>query len=219
MSDLPIAGLQRFGLSDYPGCVAATVFTQGCNFRCPYCHNGQLVAPAAAGDLVPNEELWRFLESRRRYLDGVVVSGGEPTIHAALPAVLERLRALGFRVKLDTNGSNPGMLRALFGARLVDYVAMDVKAPLRDQAYRRLSGVGVRVADIRESIRMIADADVDHEFRTTHVPSLHADGDLSAIRASLPPSSPWRIQRFRPERALDVRLRLHEAEGCAPPEP
>jgi pyruvate formate lyase activating enzyme len=137
-----------------------------------------------------------------------VVSGGEPTIHDGLPGLVGRLRALGYVVKLDTNGSRPGMLLRLLKAGLVDYVAMDVKAPLRADAYRRLAGVEVSVAAIDESIRLIADSGAPHEFRTTYVPALHDVDDIGRIRESLPPGSLHRVQRFRPKHALDPRLRV-----------
>ena len=212
-----LGGLQRFSLCDFPGRAAAVVFTQGCNFRCPFCHNGSLIPTDAAGAL-DEAELLAFLERRRGQLDGVVVSGGEPTLQSDLEEFLRRVKRLGFEVKLDTNGSRPDTLRRLLRQALVDYVAMDVKAPLA--AYERLAGRPVDAAALRESIALIAGSGVAHEFRTTVVPELLADAELAALRAELPPGSPHRCQPFRAAAALDPALRQAEPARRAPaPEP
>jgi pyruvate formate lyase activating enzyme len=125
-----IGGLEKFTLADYDDHLSATVFTQGCNFRCPYCHNPELVDAHRFEPPIPEEDVLDFLARRRGQLDGVCISGGEPTLHADLPAFCRRVKALGYDVKLDTNGTNPDMLALLLRERLVDYVAMDYKAPL-----------------------------------------------------------------------------------------
>jgi pyruvate formate lyase activating enzyme len=201
-----IGGLTHFSLSDFPGRIAAIVFTQGCNFRCPFCHNGGLIELCPAQRLLdPESEVHGFLASRKRRLDGVVVSGGEPTIQPSLPSFLRRLKDMGFEVKLDTNGSRPVVLSDLLRADLVDFISMDVKAPF--QKYDLLSGVRAPVGRIRESIDAIATSGIAHEFRTTFVPGMLTASDLAEIQLMLPAGSPHTTQVFRPEHALDPGLR------------
>ena len=201
-----IGGLERFSLSDFPGRSAAVVFTQGCNFRCPFCHNGGLL-PLTTSDAaaIPTDEVLEFLATRRGKLDGVVVSGGEPTLQPDLADFLRSARALGFLTKLDTNGSRPETLRALLRAGLLDFVAMDLKAPLA--LYPRLAGVAVDVAAVAASIALIVESGVAHEFRTTVVNALLGPADVEAVRALVPTGSTWRAQAFRPEHAYDAALR------------
>ena len=200
-------GFQPFSLSDYPGRTSAIVFAQGCNFRCPYCHNGRLIPPCRGGktETISENFVLDFLCARQGRLEGLVVSGGEPTVQSGLPVFLRRVKALGFRIKLDTNGSRPNMLRALFSMKLLDYVAMDVKAPL--ERYEALAGTPVLRADIEESIALIAQSGIEHEFRTTYVEQLLSAADIKAIRRMLPAASPHRVQGFRPELAQDPVLR------------
>ena len=208
-----VGGFLPFSLSDYPGKVAAVVFAQGCNFRCPFCHNVELLPRArATAELVPLTWVAHHLQRRRAQLDGVVVSGGEPTIQSSMPAFLGWLRSIGLAVKLDTNGSRPDVLEAVLDENLVDYVAMDVKAPL--ETYDRLAGRRVDVAAIQRSIELIATSDVPHEFRTTVVPGLHRDGDLERCRALLPAASSHRAQAFRPSPTANERLRRLAVQGC-----
>ena len=201
---MKIGGFQGLTLMDYPGHTAAIVFTQGCNFRCPFCHNGSLI-PANGGGLLDQDSILARLERRRGLLDGVVVSGGEPTIQEDLSGFLERLKVMGFLVKLDTNGSRPDVLRRVLGRGLVDYVAMDVKAPL--DKYPRLAGIDCDRPRIEESIGLIASSGIDHQFRTTWVEALLTSGDIERIRASVPEGSDYRVQVFVMENALDSRLR------------
>ena len=199
-------GFQAFTLSDYPGCVAAIAFTQGCNFRCPFCHNGALLAPPSKADcLIAETEILDRLRERQGKLEGLVVTGGEPTIHTDLPRFLEQVKGLGYKIKLDTNGSNPDRLAALIEDRLVDYIAMDVKAPL--EKYERLCGVPVSTRALEESIAVISWSKVPHHFRTTLVTPLLSPADVRAIRAILPSGSKHVTQRFNPDTALDPALR------------
>lgn len=195
-------GFQPLTLSDFPGRTAAIVFAQGCNFRCPFCHNGSLLSAVAdERDLVPEKIVLTQLKRRHGLIEGLVVTGGEPTLQAALPAFLGKVKALGLLVKLDTNGSRPEMLARLLRAGLVDYVAMDVKAP-RDK-YDLLAGVKAPLDAVRESIRLIAGSGVAHHFRTTVPPALLGAWDIEAVRRELPADSPHRVQEFKPEHALD----------------
>ena len=200
---MKIGGFNKFSLSDYPGKVAAVVFTQGCNFCCPFCHNGSLILGNVPDDsLIPEEKLFQFLEGRSSQLDGVVISGGEPTIQPDLPIFIYRIKAMGFLVKLDTNGSQPEVLNELLENNFVDYIAMDIKAPFA--IYDRLTGVHTPIRQIKKSIELIAQSGVAHEFRTTVVKPLLSPQDLLSIKKLVPPGSRHRFQKFRPEHALDT---------------
>lgn len=191
-----IGGLQRSSLVDYPGHVSAVIFTQGCNFRCPYCHNPQLVDPVRFTQSFDEGEVFRFLQSRIGRLEAVVVSGGEPLVHDDLPVLLARMRALGYLVKLDTNGSFPDKLSAVVSAGLVDFIAMDIKAPLG--RYGELAGVPVDIGAIRESIRIIRNSGVDYLFRTTMAEPLLDENDICEIRTFLGPRAHYRVQPLNP---------------------
>ena len=199
-------GFQPFTLSDFPGRTAAIAFTQGCNFRCPFCHNAALLPMLAPEErLIPERVILEHLHRRRGRLEGLVVTGGEPTLQQGLPAFLKKVRSLGFATKLDTNGSRPEELRDLLDEGLLDFVAMDVKAP--PHKYALLSGASLPANVMEESMAIIAASGVAHHFRTTHVPDLLSAGDLQSIAAQLPAGSPHVIQRFRREYALDPALR------------
>lgn len=178
---MKIGGLRKLSLIDYPAKSCAVIFTQGCNFRCAYCHNPELVYPDRFSGEIPFEDVYRFLEERRPFLDAVVFSGGEPTLQEDLVEKILEARVLGYAVKLDTNGSNPDIL-ALALPHL-DYVAMDVKAPL-GALYTRVCGVPVDDFDIRRSMLLIKASGVAHEFRTTFDRKLLEDTDIVNIRAS-----------------------------------
>lgn len=164
---VPIFALQKTSLQDFPGKISAIVFLAGCNFRCVFCHNPAAVAGKGT---VSEADFFSFLDSRKGKLQGVVVSGGEPVIHFDLPEFLSKIKSKGFLVKLDTNGSNPSMLRELFQKNLLDYVAMDVKAPF--SKYRSITGAKNMAPKIKQSIRLVMDSGIDYEFRTTCHPSL-----------------------------------------------
>ena len=203
-------GLNTFSLSDFPGHVAAVVFTQGCNFRCPYCHNGSLLPCHVPVDsLIPEEEFFEFLKARLDCLDAIVVSGGEPCIQPDLPTFLSKIKAMGFHVKLDTNGSKPGVLRKLLRSNLVDYIAMDIKAPLH--IYDRLCGVHVPISQIKESIQVVSQCGVKHEFRTTVVDPLLSPEDIQSVQKLVPANSTHRLQKFCPEQAFEPALRTSES--------
>lgn len=207
---MKIGGIVPFSLCDFPGRVAAVVFTQGCNFRCPYCHNGALIAEESASEKhVAEEDVLRFLRSRVGALDGVVVSGGEPTLQPDLPQFAREVKAMGYALKLDTNGSHPDVLRILLETRQIDFVAMDLKAPLH--RYVEVAGAAVAPSALRDSIDLIARSQLPHEFRTTVVPALLDDEDLRAIAALVPPGSPHRWQPFEARHALAPWLRTPRA--------
>ena len=190
-----IAGLQKCSFVDYPGKLAAVVFTPGCNMNCFYCHNPGLLG---AEPRLRHEtaDVLAFLERRRGMLDAVVVTGGEPTLQADLPEFLRQVRAMGFAVKLDTNGTRPEVLGRLIAARLVDSVAMDVKASPRQ--YHRVAGVRVDLDAIDESILTLLGGRVDYEFRTTFAPPLRAT-DLCQIASHIAGARRYAIQQYRPQ--------------------
>ncbi len=174
-----ISGLQKMSLLDFPGKVACTVFLGGCNLRCPFCHNSELFC-GEQEEMMTVDEFLKFLESRKGLLDAVCVSGGEPTLHKNLPELFKGIKDLGFATKLDTNGTNPKMLKQLVSQNLVDYVAMDVK----NVPSRYAATVGVESVDItpfEESIKYLIEGNVDYEFRTTLVNELHDEQSISEM--------------------------------------
>lgn len=177
-----IAGLQKCTLLDYPGKVACTVFLPGCNFRCPFCHNYELIANPET--LMEESELLAFLEKRRGLLQGVCVTGGEPTLHPDLPQLLQKIRDLGYSVKLDTNGYRPEVLRTVLEAGLVDYVAMDVKNG--PESYAATCGLeALELSKIEESIRILTQGETDYELRTTLCLPLHSEQSIQSLSAWL----------------------------------
>lgn len=165
-----IGGFHKFSLIDYPGLISAVIFTQGCNFRCPYCHNWELVLPEKFGRTLDLQEILAFLEARAGKIDGVTVSGGEPTMQQGLLDCLHEIKQRSFRVKLDTNGSNPDVVKQALEEGLLDFIAMDVKAPL--DSYDRLAGVDVETEAIEQSMAHILNSGVAYQFRTTCPPEI-----------------------------------------------
>jgi len=189
-----IAGLQKMTLLDYPGKIACTVFLPGCNLRCPFCHNASLVLPERLQPQLTQDALLEFLRTRTRKLDGVCVTGGEPTLHHDLPELLRQIRSLGFSVKLDTNGTRPQMLQAILEEGLVDYVAMDIKnSPV---SYAETCGGADVLSDVQESIRLLMNGTVDYEFRTTVLHPWHTPETLADIGRWIPGAKRYFIQAF-----------------------
>ncbi len=205
---LPVGGFLKQSLNDYSGRISAVVFTLGCNFRCPYCHNPELVLPEAVrrARRVPHERIFSWLDRNRELLDAVVITGGEPTLHRSLPDFMAKVKELGFEVKLDTNGTNPGMLETLIEKQLVDYVAMDVKTlPVFDR-YAALCGPsfsGKMLASLRRSLRLLHEERVPCEARTTLLRPFHEAGDIGKLAATI--GIPFFLQQFNPEKTLGKR--------------
>ena len=198
-----IGGLQKVSLIDYPEKICTILFTQGCNFRCPYCHNPELVVPNLYQDCIPEEEIISFLEKRKGLLDAVSITGGEPTIQPDLVEFVERVKGMSYLVKIDTNGSRPEVLEKLIDRKLVDYIAMDVKAPLR--RYREITKSDVNPNRIKQSIKVIMDSDVEYEFRTTVVKSLLNKNDLQKIGRLIKNARLYILQKFVPSKSLDEK--------------
>jgi pyruvate formate lyase activating enzyme len=199
-----LAHYEPLSLSDFPGRLATTVFTVGCNFACPYCHNPELVTAIEDTPQLTEEAFFAFLERRKGKLNGVCITGGEPTLHADLAGFVERIRALGYAVKLDTNGSNPEMLGHLLETSSLDYVAMDVKAP--PSRYGEMTGNPYALALAETSIRLLAECNTIHEYRTTVLPLLFSEVDIENIICMLPPGSHYVIQNFVLTKTLDPNL-------------
>ena len=197
--DFHIGGFIPFTLTDYPGKVAAVVFTQGCNLACPFCHNKSLIPKKAVKQPVCNRhirEILDLLHKRKGRLKAVVISGGEPTLQPGLAGFIKEIRSRGYLVKLDTNGTKPEVIRDLIEKGLLDFVAMDVKAPL--EKYNLLCGGKVDTQAILSSIRVIAESGISCQFRTTFVPHLLNKDDINAIRALLPKGVEHKVQRYVP---------------------
>jgi pyruvate formate lyase activating enzyme len=193
-------GLQKSSLIDYPEKISAIIFTQGCNFRCPYCHNPELIEgkgePTYTSDFLLN-----FLQTRQGKLDGVVITGGEPTLHKDLPDFIKQVKELGFYVKLDTNGTNPEMLKQLIGEDLIDYVAMDIKAPI--EKYEDIVCAQIDKNNVQKSIEILKTSKIDYEFRTTVVKSqLTRDGFIE-IGELIKGCDKYYLQKFVPTKTLN----------------
>jgi pyruvate formate lyase activating enzyme len=202
-----IKGFLETSFVDWPGKVVSMLFLPWCNFRCPFCHNHQLVLDPGGLEDIPRTYIMARLAELKGWVDGVCISGGEPTIHPHLPSLITEIKDSGLLVKLDTNGSRPEILRSLLERGLLDCVAMDIKAPLDEVKYARAAGVPVDLEKIRESICLLKKGKVDYHFRTTIVPALHKEEDLLHIARHLSGSSSLTLQNFNPEDPLDPALK------------
>lgn len=200
---MTFGGFQKTDLINYPGLVASTVFTRGCNFRCPYCHNPEFVIQGSDqtyfGETYGQNEILDYLKKRSGLLDGLVITGGEPTLHSDLPDFIREVRAIGLKVKLDTNGGRPDALRNLLESGLLDYVAMDIKAPL--EKYHLLGFNDPKA--IEESVKLLNASNLDHEFRTTCVKAIISEEDFPKMAALIGPDAKWYLQPFNPAKTLD----------------
>lgn len=224
-----LAGIIKQSLIDYPGELAAVLFTRGCNFLCPYCHNYHLLYKRQGEVDLPLDNVLTFLEERQGFLDGVVFTGGEPTKNPELEQAMVEIKRLGYKIKLDTNGSHPELLNRLLEKGLVDYVAMDVKAPLDYKKYYAASGGRLSSHDflnVRNSIYLLLLSSITIEFRTTVVPSLHSKENVRQIAQAIEGARLYTLQQFFPDNAMDINLRGSStysredfdemAELCAP---
>ena len=191
-----ISGIQKLTLLDYPGKVACTLFTAGCNFRCPFCHNAGLVLPDRLEEAsITEDEVMSFLKKRAGMLDGVAITGGEPLLHTDMPEFLEKIKNLGYKIKLDTNGSNPKLLKEIVNAGLVARVAMDIKnAP---SEYNKTAGCSVDMEKIEESKDFLLTSTCDYEFRTTVVKGIHTKESLIAAAKWISGAKEYYLQQFK----------------------
>lgn len=196
---MKIGGLQKVSLIDYPEKIAAIIFTMGCNFRCPYCHNPELVDET--GTLLDTEAVYAFLERRKNILDAVTITGGEPTLQNDLLPFIQKIKGMGYLVKLDTNGTHPGVIETLTREHLIDYIAMDIKGPL--SAYEKTTARPVNTNAIRGSIALLMEGTVPYEFRTTIVKSLLTPEDLREIGGDIQGARLYHLQKFVPSKILN----------------
>lgn len=208
---MKIGGFQKFSLLDYQGHLAAIVFTQGCNFRCPYCHNSALVDPERYGQLLESETVLRFLYKRRKKLGAVVLTGGEPTLQEDLKPFLKLLKAMRYKVKLDTNGSLPEVLQDVLDAGLIDYVAMDFKAPL--PLYQLVTKSLIEGDTIKASMEIIRRSGVAYEFRNTFFDALLSARDLAAMQELLKPGDKFIVQECRYGATLETIDKPQNLQG------
>lgn len=209
-----IGGLQKTSLIDYPGNISAIIFTQGCNFRCPYCHNPELVKPKLFGSRISEDELFDFLESKKGKLDAISITGGEPTLQPDLYDFIKKIKAMGFKVKLDSNGTNFEVLKKLIAEKLIDYVAMDIKAPI--EKYEEVVRMKVDLETIKKSVNLIISSDIESEFRTTIVKSLLSFEDFEKIGELISGAPYYVVQKFVESKAIDedvFNFEMYDDEG------
>ena len=202
---MKLAGLQKTSVIDFPDQISTVVFTQGCNFYCPYCHNSQLIPlEIPAGELMPEEYFFDFLKQRKKLLDGVTITGGEPLLQPDLKEFIFKIKKdYNLKLKLDTNGSNTAELKKLIDAELIDYLAVDIKFSWSN--YSQLAPEGL-VSEIKNSVQMIIDSELDYEFRTTAVPGLHDEEEIAKIAHQIKGADKYFIQNFRPVNTLEPEL-------------
>lgn len=213
---MKIAGYLQTSLLEWPGKISAVVFLPGCDFRCPFCHNKDLVLSPQKLPAIPEEEVLTDLEKRKKWIDGVVFTGGEPTLTADLVDFLEKVKGLGFLTMMETNGTKPEVLKRLFKKKLLDRLSLDVKTELESEAYTQAAGAEVDLEAIKKSIKMVANSGLEFEFRTTVVSTIHTQeslvrlakqlkeiGDQASESAGLPW---WFLQQFRSQDCLDPRF-------------
>jgi len=208
-----IAAVQQFTMLDYPGKTACIVFFAGCPLRCGYCHNPEFVLPEKIRKLKPSfiseESFFSFLDKRSDLLDGVVISGGEPTVHADLILFIEKIKEKGFLVKLDTNGTHPFVIREMLDKELLDYIAMDVKTSIA--GYPKLVGPRLKVGDIMESIDTIKDSNIAYEFRSTLIREVHSKDILDSMARLIAGAKMLYLQQFRSGETLDPKFREYSS--------
>ncbi len=194
-----IKGFIDISLVDWDGKVSAVIFLPHCNFRCPFCYNPTLVLNPERMQTVPHEKVMGYLAKKRDWIEGVVITGGEPTLHRRLLGLCKRVKGLGLGVKLDTNGTNPTAVQELIDQELVDYVAMDVKAPLTNEKYSMVTGVDAvdLLIGVRETMRVLLKGSVNYEFRTTLIPAIHESGDILQICREIRSCRKYVLQTFK----------------------
>lgn len=202
-----IGGFLKFTLLDYPGKIAAVVFTMGCPLRCPFCHNPELVE--SKNPKIKEDDIFKFLKKRSKQLEGVVISGGEPTIQKNLPLFIRKVKDMNLAVKLDTSGVNPDVLENLFKLDLLDYISMDIKAPF--EKYSKAVGRDIDIDKIKKSINLIVSSNIPYQFRTTLVLGIHELEDILKISEMIRGAKRFTLQEFVPTKTLDPAFKNREA--------
>lgn len=195
---MEIKGFIEASFVDWEGKICSVLFLSGCNFRCPFCHNVNLVLEPEKLDTIPLDYLKGKLKEQEDWIDGICITGGEPTLNRDLLELCSTLKRMGFLIKLDTNGTNPQMLEELINQKIVDYIAMDVKAPLDEKNYSQATGIkiGELLNKIKQSIKLLMKSNINYEFRTTVVPTLHSEEDIKKICYSLKGCQKFFLQKF-----------------------
>jgi len=206
---MKIGALQKVSLIDYPGEICAIVFTQGCNFRCPYCHNPELVNPELYGENLQEETIFSFLAMRRGKIDAVTITGGEPTIQHDLIEFVKRVRKTGYSIKIDTNGSNPEVIEKLISMKLLDYIAMDIKSPA--DKFKMITKSHISYDKITQTKELIMKSGIPYEFRTTVLKKLLDENDILNIANSIRNAKLYILQQFIPSKVLDRGLMQYES--------
>jgi len=209
---MKIGGFQKNSLIDYPGLISSVIFTSGCNLSCPFCHNSSLVNQKNLTELKESEIL-SFLQKRKGKLDAVTISGGEPTLQENLQEFIQNIKSMGYKVKLDTNGTNPKLLKALINENLIDYIAMDIKSTLDYSKYNFICGSTLNKKtfnNILKSIKIIINSKVNHEFRTTAIRGIHHSYDINTILNQIEGADKYVIQNFNPKTTLDPQWNLNK---------
>jgi len=191
---MKVAGLQKLSLIDYPDHISAIIFVWGCNFRCPFCHNPELVKKDLQPRLYSQPEVFNFLKKRKGLLEAVTITGGEPLLYSEFPEFIKKIKNLGYLVKVDTNGTKPGLLKKIIDLKLVDYIAMDIKAPL--EKYEEVVKAKVDLEKIKNSVKLIIDSGLDYEFRSTVVPDLHSEKDIENMAKLVKGAKMYFLQNF-----------------------
>ncbi len=207
-----LGGFQKMTLIDFPGKIATTVFTVGCNFRCPFCHNPELVFISSSSSPVKKEDqekieadFFQHLEKRKGQLEGVCITGGEPTIQSDIIEFIEKIKKMGYAVKLDTNGTHPKIVKKIIKEKLVDYIAMDIKNQITK--YDLATGVKFYQEQIKESVKLIMQGGIPYEFRTTVVPGIHTPEDFLVIAQWLKGAKKYWLQKYEDGKILDPNLK------------
>jgi len=206
---LEIKGFIETSLVDWDGKIVSIIFLPGCNFRCPYCQNMGLIEHPEKYKTIPESRIYTYLESHKNYIDGICISGGEPTLHKdkGLTEFIKKIKEMGFLVKLDTNGTDPEYIKDLIQHDLVDFIAMDIKASLDEQSYIKAANVKVPINSIKRTVKLLMEGRTDYEFRTTVVPKLIDMAAIESIAKSLKGAKSYCLQQFEPENCGDIELK------------
>jgi pyruvate formate lyase activating enzyme len=195
---MEIKGAIDFSLADWDGKISSVFFLPNCNFRCPFCHNSPLVLHPEREETIPFKRVEDYLKKQRGWIDGVCITGGEPTLHSDLPDLCSKLKEMGFLVKVDTNGTNPLIVKELMAGELIDYVAVDIKAPLTVKKYSKAAGINAEklLGKVKETVRILLGSKMDYEFRTTLVPTLHEKEDMKEMCEGIKGCKKYVLQKF-----------------------
>jgi len=202
----PIKGFNPHTFIDWDGMLSCVIYLPGCNFRCPFCHSSVLVTDPDSLETVSFDHIKRFIKEKKGWIDAMIVGGGEPTLYTKLPELLKEIKKMNLLIKLDTNGTNPEMIKGLIAQGLVDYIAMDIKSALNPQSYAKATGSTVDINTIRKSIEILLNSKIEYEFRTTMVPTLVEHEDIVSIAQVIGGAKKYVLQQFDSKDIMDDKL-------------